>query len=241
MELPQALAIGRGRPPGTGKAKSFRIYDKGGKTCHIEGAIPGYSDDAHWAAGPLLDLTILLPVTPPPAPVVQLPGHGDYPRFPKKPVRPVWDRKSGSWQAPSDVKPEDAQPEPAPLVKAKAKPELKPGDADGLARLITPKILKTEQPRQLVERKAQASLAESDDTIAGTAAVDIAAYAHVIDVDLAAAVGSVDIDGMALLPDADDVLVDVVARCAVTEADDTLTASASWDDDELALTLLLGE
>lgn len=30
----------RGQATGGGKARSFRIYDSGGKTCHIEGAIP---------------------------------------------------------------------------------------------------------------------------------------------------------------------------------------------------------
>lgn len=30
----------KGAATGDGKAKSFRIYDKSGKTCHIEGAIP---------------------------------------------------------------------------------------------------------------------------------------------------------------------------------------------------------
>lgn len=30
----------RGTATGDGKAKSFRIYDKSGRTCHIEGAIP---------------------------------------------------------------------------------------------------------------------------------------------------------------------------------------------------------
>lgn len=203
---------------------------------------------------------------PSPSPTTDKPGHGDYPRWPsgdyprwppsKKSVKPVWDR--GSAAAPADEAADADQPESTPAVEAKgAAPEVKQEAVDSLARLIVPVLPQPAAAKDEVKPAAApvepaippawvaVALVDGDDEIAGSGTVYTAASSELGDLDVSMGVMSSDIAGMALCSDLDvtggKVGVVVVAKAFIVEEPDVVEAVASWNDDDLALTLLLGE
>lgn len=199
---------------------------------------------------------------PPPQPIV-IPqgGGGAYPHFThgdgkrKKSVRPIWD-KGPAPPAAVETAPEVVAraPDPLPAIPTG------PSDITGLARLLDPPApIRREPPK----RKARSRLAETGDTSSGQAVITTLARCSLADhADTSEASVSVTVLGNSLLVDEDQgsarVFVDIAGRTAVFDTDigratvstlirargearddpDTLTAHATWDDDDLALRVL---
>lgn len=149
----------------------------------------------------------------PPAPeTTNLPGHGDWPRHVKKPkVRPVWDRRPD----PLPQTKEDPPPEEgAPEhLPSTAKAPHDGKDWPYITRVLVP----TAEP-EVAAPKAQQRPRRV-----------VTARAEIADLDIAEATATA-----AALPAS-------IAHISLAEADDTLIATATWNDDEIALGLLLGE
>lgn len=188
-------------------------------------------------------------------------GHGDYPRFmpplddgakkKKKPVRPIWDRGP---QPPPAVETLKSAPEiVAPGSEPQALPS-GPADISGLARLLDPPApIRVEPPKRKARTETTAPAAIttlarcdfSEDADRGEGSGFVATYGHgvLLDEDRASARGCVDIAGRGLLFDTDIGLASAAslirARFEAREDPDVLIAHATWDDDDIALALLM--
>ena len=191
-----------------------------------------------------------LPIIVPPTPdTTNLPGHGDWPRHVKKQkVRPVWDRRPDPI---SEGSPKTAAPAAAP-IEAKAPAPQARNDGEGspyLSRVLVPAeppVVAQEKPAQkakpLPRRKASV-LADDVDSAAAYGTATVTARAEFSD-DEDASSGSVTATHQAFVLGIDwdeSITRRARARIEVEEESDTLSAEASWNDDDIALGLLLGD
>ena len=191
----------------------------------------------------LQDFTALgLPaITPAPVIVQSPPGGGDEPKKQRKPVRPVWDRAPGDTPA-VEPAPVAAEVEAAPQVAA-----VTPGKPDltNLARVLLPPVpaprTDTPQPKKPADLSARFDATEDADTstAAGLVAVNGSGQGTDTD-DTSEGRAQATVAGFARLAENNDrCWVFTPARGDLREDADTLTATAQWDDDELALAVLM--
>lgn len=195
-----------------------------------------------------------------PEPVAPQGGGGAYPearRGSKRGRRPIWDRLPESEDAPYTIH------EPVDVIETvseAAPPE--PGDLSSLVKLLAPAIPEIETaatplsvkktPARVPEFSelgevvvsAAGAIVDDDDAAVASGIVETPlVFGEVVELDVARSFVAIDVVGVALLVDQDTAAVRsrvaVVGRASMVEDADTLSAVASWDDDDLVVRLLL--
>ena len=177
-----------------------------------------------------------------------------YPAKARKSVKPVWDRGAPVAPAVKVSAPQRVPTTPAAPVRNIV--ALKPKSAAPfiLEQLLPPAPATKPPAKELSQTVAKrrithpavvsaALLEESDEGIA-SGAVSLVAHGLVDDQDLATSTAAVAIDAQVLLADVDDIGhgktgVSILGDGIGSEDSDTLSAKASWDDDDIILSMIM--